>query len=240
MSEDTWFDPEVEEQLEKDANKTLALDTPELWGTLEEQLDQPGWRDAFVSQSTGVRRVAALTGLLLISGLLVGLQGIRNDLDTDGWLSFAMAGGVLLLLGSTGSVFALRSEASRPLPTWPWIPLSWVFLLVWASIGPWPGMTGVPAHMHLVCFGATSAMVGLSTLWMGLLDRSRRPVPWRLGLLASSAGAVAFVAQGVFCPGVDVVHLVVGHGGAAIVGGALAVLVALGVDGLLSRRSGLR
>ncbi|MCB9691803.1 MAG: hypothetical protein H6736_08310 [Alphaproteobacteria bacterium] len=226
MSEDTWVDVELEEALRADASGTLDLE-PGAWGDVEVTLDQhAGPRDRLVSLSTAVRRALGLFGMGLCAGMLVVVQGVRGDLDATGWLSFIAAGWVLVAVGAGGTLMALRSTAARPLPAWPWLPLAWAFVLVWSAIGPWPGMTGVPAAMHLVCFTATSAMTVGATLWILLLERGPRPVPWRFGLSAASAGCTAFVAQSVFCPGIDYVHLVVGHGGPALLGGALAFAAA--------------
>lgn len=239
-TENTWVDEELEQSLERDASLTrddpsLTRDPELAWGTLSDALDEPGPREPLVSLSTRTRRALALLGLLLFGGVLVGAQGVRTDLDPTGWLSFIVAGWTLAVGGAAGTLFALRSRTAPPVVAWPWIPSAWLFLLVWSAIGPWPGMTGVPPEMHFVCFSATSTMVLLSTVWIGLLEQGTRPVPWRLGLTAAGAGCVAFMFQSIFCPGIDYVHLVVGHGGASIVGGLLALAVAWAIDGVRSR-----
>jgi hypothetical protein len=125
------------------------------------------------------------------------------------------------------AAFSLRSRADAPLPAWPWVPVAWAWMLGLAALAPWPGMTGVPHEMILHCFGYTAVMVALATLWFALLERGTSPVPWRIGLAAASAGMGAFAFQSVFCPGVDVAHLVFGHGGAGVVGALLAMLAAV-------------
>ncbi len=88
-------------------------------------------------------------------------------------------------------------------------------------------MRGVPISMHAYCFGMTSLAVVLSTVGLSWLDRGRTPVASRVGLSGAGAGAVAFVFQSVFCPGVDWLHLVVGHGGAGIVWALVGMALAL-------------
>jgi hypothetical protein len=226
MTDETWVDAELEADLVRDA-APLTLDTDGMWEVVDAELDAVGPREKLVELPTRVRRMLAMLGLIGASSLLVVLQGLRADLDPSGWFSFVVAGWVLAFVGSVGALFALRSRAAPPVPAWPWIPAAWAFLLGWSAIGPWPGMTGVPPAMHLLCFTATSAMVLVSTLWIGVLEQGRRPVPWRLGLIAASSGSVAFVAQSLVCPGIDLVHLVVGHGGASVVGGLTTLGFAL-------------
>lgn len=230
MADETWVDVELEERLEADARQPAALPPPS-WEQLEGTLDDhAGWHDDLVSASTRLRGLMALTGTLLLGGALVGFQGLRGDLDPTGWLSFAVAGLTLSAVGVAGTFYALRSEGSAPRPTWPWLLATWAFVVVWSAIGPWPGMTGVPTEMHGVCFSSTSMMVLAATAWVALLERSSSPAPWRIGMTAASTGCVAFVFQSLFCPGVDFVHLLVGHGGPAI------LISALTAGGLLAWR----
>lgn len=220
MADETWVDVELEERLSADARSADL--PPPAWEALEGTLDEhAGWHDDLVSSSTRLRRMLALTGSLFACGILVGFQGVRGDLDPTGWLSFSAAGLGLVVVGVAGTGFALRPAGLPARPTWPLLLGTWAFVLVWSAIGPWPGMHGVPPAMHLVCFSWTSGMVLLATAWVALLDRASRPVPWRVGMMAASTGCLAFVAQSIFCPGVDLVHLLVGHGGPAIVFSAL-------------------
>lgn len=199
---------------------------PDLWTRIEADLDQPSARDRLVSLSTALRRGIAAGVLLVAGATLVGAQGVREDLNSSGWALFALCGGLLAVVGGLGVFTALRSRARAPIPTWPWVPLTWAVLLGWSAVGPWPGMTGIPLEIHIYCFEVTSTMViGVSFL-IALLERARRPVPWRVGLIAAGAGLIAFAFQSVFCPGIDLAHLVLGHGGAGIVWAAVAMGVA--------------
>ena len=201
----TWFDADAEQAVGD------APDLDAMWASLDRELAQPGWRDRLVSVATPVRLVIALTGVLAIGALLVALQGLRSDLDSEGWLRFGLVGGVLMAIGGALALWPLRSRASAPSPLWPLIPGAWAVVLGFSVLAPWPGMTGVPSAMHLYCFGATSAAAVLATGWLALWDRSIGPVPQRIGLAAAGAGITAFVFQSLFCPGVDIAHLLIGH-----------------------------
>lgn len=185
-----------------------------------------GGRAGLWSLATPWRRGLAVVGLLVVAWLLVVAQGVRTDLDDAGWFTFAAAG---VPMGGVGLLAAAQALAHRGRPirlTWWAIGLAWVWMLGWSGLGPWPGVTGVPAAMHLHCFGMTSVGAVLGTLWIGLLERAPGPVGWRWGLAAAGAGLVAFAAQSVFCPGIDLIHLLVGHGGASVVWALIAVAAA--------------
>ena len=127
-----------------------------------------------------------------------------------------MLGVTLMALGIATALWPLRSRSAAPSPMWPLLPLLWLILLAFSTLAPWPGMTGVPAAMHAWCFGATTLGGLLATVWLALWEQSVRPVPQRIGLVATGAGITAFVFQSLFCPGVDVAHLVLGHAGPTI------------------------
>ncbi|MBX2799440.1 MAG: hypothetical protein KTR31_17325 [Myxococcales bacterium] len=203
----------------------------DLWALIDAELDQPGWRDPLVSLSTPVRQLLAVLGLVLTGVVLVAAQGVREDLDATGWQLFAVSAGALVVAAILGARTTLRAWSRAPVRGWTLVPLVWAFMMLWAAVAPWPGMPNVPFEMHLYCFGMTSMVVLASLLWMGLLERSPQPVVWRMGLAGAVGGLAAFAAQGVFCPGIDWVHLVVGHGGAGIVW----ALVAMGVSAIWAR-----
>ncbi len=217
------------EALKADVDQAIEM-SPDLWAEIEADLDSPGPRDALVSLSTPVRRLLAVLGLFVIGAAIVALQGVRGDLDQGGWLLFAACSSTLIAGSLVAAAFSLRNRADAPMPAWPWVPVAWAWTLGVAAIAPWPGMTGVPPEMILHCFAYTSAMVVFATLWFALLERATTPVPWRIGLAAAAAGMGAFAFQSVFCPGVDVLHLVVGHGGASVAGASVAVLLAMGLQ----------
>lgn len=202
----TWFDEDVDTAMDPGASGLDAL-----WGTIEQEIDSPGWREPFVSASTPVRMGLGLFGMLAIGALLVVFQGLRTDLDVAGWATFAMVGGGLMVMGAFLALWPLRGRSSTPAPLWPWIPVAWLVVLAFATVAPWPGMTGVPSAMHFYCFAATSIAAVGATAWLALFEQSVSPVPQRIGLAAAGAGIGAFVFQSLFCPGVDVVHLLLGH-----------------------------
>lgn len=213
MAEPTDIDPAVQTWFDADAEAALdeAPDLNTLWATIDAEVERPGWREPMVSASTPVRMAMGLAGVLGVGVLLVAVQGLRGDLDGEGWLRFGLVGGALMLVGAFLALWPLRSRASAPSPLWPLIPAGWAVVLGFTLLAPWPGMTGVPAAMHLYCFGATSLGAVLATAWLALWEQSTRPVPQRIGLVAAGAGIAAFVFQSLFCPGVDLVHLLVGH-----------------------------
>ncbi|MCB9673632.1 MAG: hypothetical protein H6737_00865 [Alphaproteobacteria bacterium] len=225
MTEEVDVDPRIEADAER-----AAQVPPDLWARVEADLDRRGPRDPLVSLPTPVRRLLGGAGLLAFGVGLVGIQGVREDLSGGAWTTFAVCGAMFVLGSLAAAAFSLRDRASRPLPGWPWAPLAWSLMVGGSAVLPWPGMTGVPAAMHAYCFWATSVMVVLSTIWLALLERAEKPVAWRVALAGAGSGLAAFVFQSVFCPGVDLVHLVVGHGGAGVVWSVLAVAVAFGLS----------
>ena len=226
-------DPHVSTWLEADAAgiEVGEAELQTLWGTLEEDLDNPGWRDALTSLSTPVRMAAGSLGFALIGVLLVAGQGLRTDLDTNGWLRFGAIGGALVLVGAVTALWPLRSRLAAPAPLWPIIPVTWALLLGFTVLAPWPGVTGVSTEAHAICFGATTMAGLLATAWLALFERSVSPVPARIGLIGTGAGIGAFVFQSLYCPGVDVAHLMISH--AAPTFGIATVMIGLA---LLLRR----
>ncbi|MEZ4323372.1 MAG: hypothetical protein R3F61_38260 [Myxococcota bacterium] len=214
-------EPTPDPRIEADARSVSAV-APDLWSRIEAELDAPSAREALVSRSTAQRRLLGALGVLVIGTGVVAAQGVRADLEPAGWALFAACGGSFVLGSLAAAAWSLRSHGEAPLPGWPWVPLTWVAMMAGTAL-PWPGMVGVPPEAHAYCFGMSSVMVVLSTIWLALLERSARPVPWRVGLAAAGSGLAAFAFQSVFCPGVDLAHLVLGHGGAGIVWAALAV-----------------
>lgn len=227
------IDPHVSTWLEQDAERAEAEvpDLEGLWATLDAKVQAPGWREPFVSARTPIRMAAAVVGVVVVGVAMVGVQGLRGDLDQAGWIRFALFGATLMGIGIATALWPLRSRARAPGPLWPLIPAAWLLLLAFSTIVPWPGMTGVPAAMHAWCFGATTVGGLLATGWLALWERSVQPVPQRIGLAATGAGLTAFVFQSLFCPGVDVVHLLVGHAGPTV---GLA-MVTIGLALLLRR-----
>ena len=213
-------DPELAERLRLE---TAPLEVSAgLRARTVREVAAPAPRRPLWSLATGWRRLAAGVGVVALGTLLIAAQGIRKDLDASGWMRFAMAALPMLGVGLFGLRHALAPRG------WPvrWlygaVLMAWAWMIGWSALGPWPGMSDVPLSQHLYCFGMTSLVVVGGTIWAGLFERGRYPVPWRVAMAAASSGLVAFAAQSVFCRGIDVVHLVVGHGGAAVVWGLLA------------------
>lgn len=216
-------DDEVTRQLRADAAHSGGV-PGDLWDRIDADLSRGGLRERVTSRPTSVRIGLGLLGVLLFAGLLVALQGIRGDLDHDGWFRFARSATPLVVAGLAASAFSLVHRGHvRPVPGLAIVAI-WATMVASSTLGDWPGLPSVPASMDLWCFGVTSVSTVATMLWLTWLDRGVRPVVWRVGTAGAGAGLAAYVAQGVFCPGVDPVHLLVAHGGASVVWALVAML----------------
>ncbi|MEO0604465.1 MAG: hypothetical protein AAF211_23730 [Myxococcota bacterium] len=221
-------DDEVTRQLRADAARTGGL-PDDLWDKIDADLTRGGVRDQVVSWSTPVRIVVGLVGVLLVGALFVAMQGVRADLSSDGWQRFGFAALPLVVAGLAASGFSLLSRGRLPAAPGLAIVAAWAAMIVSSIYGDWPGMPKVPAAMDLWCFGMTSLATLIAMGWLTWLERARRPVVWRIGTAAAGSGLIAYLAQGVFCPGVDPLHLVFAHGGAAVLWSVVGMLAALGL-----------
>lgn len=220
------MDPELVRRLEADGSAAVGLPA-DLWERVEAEVQRPTWRDPWITASTRARAGIAVAGSALVGALLVGVQGVRPDLDAAGWLTFAAVSAPLVAVAGIAGLLSLRSRGSIVLAT-DRLAVALVLAVAAACALPFPGMHGVPMDAHLHCLQATAlATTGIAALF-ALLERDARPAPARVALGAVAGGAWAYVAQAVFCPGADVVHLFVGHGLSALVvaclGAALAAL----------------
>lgn len=219
---------DLERLLQADGDASAEL-PDDLWAKIEEDLDQGGLRDALTSLSTPLRRFLAMCGLGVGGGLLMAVQNVRTDLDGQGWALFGACASVYGIGAVWAMSYALKSRGEATGPPGAAVAAGALGLVLWSAVAPWPGMANVPASAHLHCFAMTSIAVAVATTWFALLDRARTPTPWRIGLGALGTGMAAFVFQGAFCPGVDVVHLIVGHAGAGLIGAGVAMALASGV-----------
>lgn len=225
MSREEPEDP-VADRLRADAAQCGGA-PDDLWARIDEDLTREGIRETVIAWSTPARRAlgVGLVGLLCV--LLVAVQGVRSDLSSGEWVHFAIDAGPLVLTGLAATVFALGHRGV----TWRMpglvIAAAWLVMLASSVLADWPGVTGVPTKMDVYCFAMTSLLTVAAMLGLSWLDRAERPVVWRVGAAAAGAGLVAFVAQGVFCPGVDVDHMILGHGGASVVWAVAGMLGAL-------------
>lgn len=201
-----------------------------LWERVDAEISAGDAHDRLVSLPSWLRLGIGAAVALGVGGLLIGVQGVRGDLDAAGWARFALASLPLGIATVSGLALSVRSRGASALPYGALAAgIGGVVLL--GALLAFPGMTGVPMAAHLHCGLATSLATATITACFAMLERDRRPAPARVALAAVGGGAWAFVAQSVFCPGVDVAHLLLGHGTSAV----LVALLGAGLA-LLNRR----
>ncbi|MCB9681545.1 MAG: hypothetical protein H6733_08760 [Alphaproteobacteria bacterium] len=186
----------------------------------------PGWRDRLRALPSARRQALALAGAWVATTVYVVVVGLRADLRGATLAWQAALAGVLLLLGSLGVLVALRGLHRRPLHDALARSLALVALPAVAVVFPWPGAEGaVPVSVHVAC-GIGSLMVAtMTSLAVLVFDRDDRPPPWRVLAAAGLGGVFGFVALGLHCPAVHPLHLVLGHGLAGVMVGAVLTLV---------------
>lgn len=219
------MDPELVQRLEADALGSVAV-PHDLWDRLDAELATQGWRDRLVSRSTPQRALLGALGAAVAGGLLIGIQGVRADLDGSGWIRFWAVSLPLLAVALSGGLLSVRSRGATVIRYDALAAVLGLAVLLASFTLSFPGMHGVPLVAHLHCLGATALATTGIAVWFALLERDPRPAPARVALGAVGGGAWAHVAQSVFCPGADTVHLLVGHGLSAVGIAALAAMLA--------------
>ncbi|MEZ4268671.1 MAG: hypothetical protein R3F39_20120 [Myxococcota bacterium] len=181
-----------------------------------------GFRERLRSLPTWARAALAAGVALLAGAALLAALGLRADLSAGSLVGEVGVLAGLALLVALATAVGLRGAHQRPLGRLGWVVAS-VVLFVPAGLGFLPDVFGV-AHLGpmtasdpglgCLCLGfAAAAIVGVAA---GLLQRGQHTVGWRLGAIAGAGGLVAFVATQLHCPSPDLLHRVVGHGGAGL------------------------
>lgn len=202
---------------------------------------EAGVRDRLRELATPARIGIAVVAAIGFGAGMVSVFGMRQDLDTLGfiWLSTVH---LLVIAGSVlGLSLALRPTHRPPLNGLSWMAVGFILALPIAlSLVPGivPGMSGtVPSMAHLMC-GSGGLLVALPvTVLVLLLDRSREPSAWRVMLAAGAAGLSAFGFGYWHCPSVDPTHLLVAHAGLGTGLGLVTLLVVRTVS-FIRRRIG--
>ena len=105
--------------------------SPGLRTRVAEGLARPDPRSRLWAMATGWRQALSAVGLLALGALLVAVQGIRNDLDGNAWVQFAVAGVPMVGVGLAvaGGALAHRGVLSD----------GWAMGCGWPGVGWWPG-----------------------------------------------------------------------------------------------------
>ncbi len=192
-----------------------------------------GFRERLRSLPTWARASLAAGIAIVAGGVLLSALGLRSDLSAGSVLGEAATLAGLAALVALATAVGLRGAHQRPLGRLGWVVAAAILFLP-VALGFLPdvfGATGLgpitASDPGLACLGlgfAAAAVVGVAA---GLFQRGRRPVGWRLGAIAGAGGLVAFVATQLHCPSSDLLHRVIGHGGAGLLLFALLLLTRL-------------
>jgi hypothetical protein len=190
----------------------------------------PGLRERLKALPTWARASMAAGVALLAGAALLGALGLRADFSAGSLWGEGTVLAVLAGLVALATAVGLRGAHQRPLGRLGWVVASTV-LFVPVALGFLPDVFGAASAGPLrasdpglgcLCLGfAVAASVGVAA---GLFQRGQRSVGWRLGAIAGAGGLVAFVATQLHCPSPDLLHRVIGHGGAGVLLFALLML----------------
>jgi hypothetical protein len=183
---------------------------------------RPSWRERLRSLPTWVRASGTAAFALLVGAVVLAALGLRPDLGAGSLVGEVATLALLAGLVALATAVGLRGTHQRP-PGRLGFAVAATTLFAPVALGLAPDMFGqaggpltlADPGLGCLCLGlAAAAAVAVAA---GLLQRGRSMAPWRLGAVAGAGGLVAFVATQLHCPSSDLLHRVVGHGGAGLV-----------------------